>query len=304
MADVTVLSHELTYAETKLRHFTNNSFFAEQDNTIPYRIVGTYEYLNAIDSLTRLAESSTTEEIAVYDKLISEKPEFSFKSGATVNPLEIQAVPATPAEVAANEDNQAAAEPPDPAVDGDPDSRHSLAWMLALARIEIGSTVSMYGTTEGPYAEFGSQTFGLDEYAILMIDDAASHIKILSEDNYFFDVLARKTEVGSDTLAYLRRIKVVDDMIYALRSLGNRQLNTAMEPYSSELDAYRDRLVEKVRIATASFTQTSGATTIESTQLNEEILNLRFQNRENLRSCQRMSEAMYNRGRPGNTGGQ
>ena len=56
--------------------------FAEADDTFPYRLVGSYEYGRSLDNLGELANSSTKEEIEVYDKLIAMNPEYSFYSGA------------------------------------------------------------------------------------------------------------------------------------------------------------------------------------------------------------------------------
>ena len=44
--------------------------FAEADDTFPYRLVGSYEYGRSLDNLGELANSSTKEEIEVYDNCL------------------------------------------------------------------------------------------------------------------------------------------------------------------------------------------------------------------------------------------
>ncbi len=60
---------------------TRVEFFDKADKSIPFRIVGTYEYRKALEALDRLVAQSTTEQIAVYDNMLYDRPEFSFCRG-------------------------------------------------------------------------------------------------------------------------------------------------------------------------------------------------------------------------------
>ena len=59
--------------------------FADEDRTFPYRIVGSYEYGTSLSNLGALVDSSTSEQIEVYDKLIGLNSEYSFYSGVVTD---------------------------------------------------------------------------------------------------------------------------------------------------------------------------------------------------------------------------
>ena len=91
------------------------SGFEPTDESIPFRIVGSYEYLKSLNELRPLVNSSTAEEINVYDKYLADRPELTVSSGSFLAKAE-QPRPAPP-------------QPQDP----DAYKKHGLAWMITLA---------------------------------------------------------------------------------------------------------------------------------------------------------------------------
>ena len=202
------------------------------DNTIPYRFVGSFEYLNALGHFERLASISTPEEISVYDKVLNERAEFTFFNGL----------------------NTAFAQPPDLSK-ANPEERTrfsdqfqkgGLAWMMALARIEVGATLSMYSDEKFPYESIMASKFGSDEYLQLLLDDVTAHMKSLANEGMFKTILRFNHRPDTWTLAYLRRLKLVKDMLVTISRGTNEAIVELARPYYKELAEHEATIVGNV----------------------------------------------------------
>ena len=204
--------------------------FAKADKSIPFRIVGTYEYRQSLDALDRLVAQSTPEQIVVYNKMLDDRPEFSFCNG--VDSLGTGRV----ALAAKATDNQWL----------DPYMRRGLPWMTALARVELGATMSMYGDSKKPFAEFAPSAFDLAAYLEIMFDDVVVHLKDLAQDSGFRTVVQPAHAPDSWTLAYLRRIKLIRDMLAVLYLTEQPEMIANLVPLESELKYYQNKLVRRI----------------------------------------------------------
>lgn len=221
---------------------TYQSYFAPEDGTIPYRFVGSYEYLNAIDMFDRLVSMSTPEQIEVYDKLIESRKEFAFYSGILT-------------QLGAN---AMAAKQSNPMEFEQGFKKNSLAWLLALARVEIGATASMYGRSKTPFLDLApGNRFGLEEYLSVLADDLNAHIHALATDQDLDDICKVNIKADSNTLAYLRRIKLVKDMLGAIQTAADGQYAYQAQRVRKELEKYEKKLVNKVLLATQNLSSTN-----------------------------------------------
>ena len=211
--------------------FYTYSDFDPQDDTIPPRIVGTYEYKTSLKHLDKLVSLSSPQEIEIYDKIIAQLPEFIFYSGMTANinqPL-----------------NANGANPQPPAVNGF--KKQSLAWMMALARVELNATRSMYLRGDNWFVMPFTATFGQQEYYSVLLDDMAVHLHALETDDKFKKAVKRSMELASSaTVSYLRRLKLIDSGLAALGRSGAPVIVQKSIEFRMVVKKYADVLQEQV----------------------------------------------------------
>lgn len=194
--------------------------------------------MNAIDMLGRLASISTPEQIAVYDKIIQSKNEFSFYSGVVSKFGD--SIPA-----------QARGQ-----VGFDKSfKKNSMAWLLALARIEVAATSSVYGRSKKPFADMAPGNYGMNEYFAVLVDDLNAHVHALATDAGLKQICKLTVKADSNTLAYLRRLKLVNDMLKAVQVAGNPEFAYRAKAAERELNKYRRDLVTKVILVTQNLSE-------------------------------------------------
>ena len=222
--------------------------FADEDETFPYRIVGSYEYGNSLSSLGELVDSSTPEQIEVYDKLIEMNSEYSFYSGVASGLGSDTDLSTTEEESSSDDDDESGY------------LKHSLAWMMALARVELGATISMYGDDEDPFGKavaLGGVGFGAEEYLSILVDDAAAHLKAAQADSDYAKALKRTGPVDSTTLNHLRRTQLINDMLVKATSSQVPEVVAVAGPYVEVAQQYVDDMKKKISNATSSFRASS-----------------------------------------------
>ena len=195
---------------------------ADQEDSIPYRLVGSYEYDRALKLLTGLIAKSTPEEIQVYDQMLQKRAEFSFLNGLALK------LKQRPSMAKASSDDRQKFE--------DKFKKKGLAWMMALAKIELAATKSLYGKEKLPFETMHVSDFDRKEFLQLLADDAMAHLRSLKDEALFKVVLNRKTMPDSNTVAYLRRLKLVKDMLESLARAGDPQVAATLQPYYAQLE--------------------------------------------------------------------
>ena len=206
--------------------------FEDADDSIPYRLVGTYEYDRALKLLTQLVAKSTKEEIKVYDKVLGERAEFNFLNGIG---LEFDQRP-----------DLAKANNLDRKKFNDKFKKGGLAWMMALAKVELGATFSMWGDAQFPFESLFVTEFDVEQFKAILVDDVVAHLRHLRDDPLFKKVLQNKHIPDSNTVAYLRRLKLLTDMLVTLGRSNDQAVASRVHPYLDELKKYRERLVTQV----------------------------------------------------------
>jgi len=222
---------------------TVNTRVADADETIPYRFVGSYEYRNALAAFEKLVSISTAEELAAYDKVLNERPEFTYFNGANA----LLAVPPNlkVANIAQRTNYY------------DTFRKQGLAWMMALAKVELSATASMYGKTNKPFQMLPTTQFDYAAYVQVLADDAVAHMRSLSQEAGFKEATRRGKKIDTWTIAYLRRLKLIRDMLSTLGEVGTQDVKLRLQPYDKELAKYEERLFQEVANQTGSKTSTS-----------------------------------------------
>ena len=232
------------------------TYFQPTDKSIPYRLVGSYEYVNALDQLTRLIDESKTEEIKIYDRFLRDRAEFTFFNGVNA--------------AFAEQPNLVKAEPQLRQQFRDEYMKKGLAWMMALARVELAATSSLYGEVEFPFEALVTSQFDAEPYVKILRDDVVAHMKSLAKEPGFKEVLRRARKADTWTLAYLRRIKLIRDMLKSLERAGGAEVASEIEPLAYELKKHQRNLIDQVRTeAYATARVYKGTRVTGSTQIGE-----------------------------------
>ena len=223
-----------THTDVK-KTYVNNEW-AAQDDSIPPRIVGTQEYSGALVFLEKLVDLSSEEEIKVYDKVIAQLSEFVFYSGMTAGVEQ-------PKTVTDNEDEDVIeANPQD--IAGNQFRKQSLAWLMALAKVELNATRAMYIPGDGAFKANAGDKFGLLEYYHVLLDDVAAHLQAIETDKQFKKAIKKSLETASsETVAYLRRLKLITSMLIALEQSGDPMIAEKSAEYRKTIDGYNQTLL-------------------------------------------------------------
>ena len=170
------------------------------DRTMVYRLVGSYEYRKSLELLDSLINNSSQEEIEIYNDIIKSRPEFSvyvLKSSLN-NQKHSPAVRVT---------------------DGY-EKKLGLFWLMALARIEVGGVLSAYSDVQRPFEILRPSAREMPAYKSLIKTDAAVHFRALTIDPQYAKVARDSSkQPDSNTMAYLRRLKLVSDLVATARRI-------------------------------------------------------------------------------------
>ena len=155
------------------------------------RIVGFYEYGNALRDLDQLINVSTDEELYELDRIVKEMDEFAvftnlsrtIKSGPTSlnEPMEDR-------------------------------ERRGLRWVTALARTEFGAITAAFTSAKRPFEKLANVRFDMAEYNALLADGARTHYWALRNDPDLRSV-TRSARVNRKVLSYGRRIVMAQKML-------------------------------------------------------------------------------------------
>lgn len=216
---------------------------------------------------------STTEEIEVYDELIADRPEFSFYSGVVLNVGPIVNLKSADMAVRKEFENEF--------------HRQSLTWLVALAKVEVNATTSMYGNGENAFSWKGNSTVGMQEYYQVLLDDVAAHLVAINTDQHLKKVADIKKPIQKDTVPYLIRLRLISNMLSAIYETNNPELIRLVDPYMKETNDSIESIVTKIYVQTApgqyqtrSFGKESG------------LSRVRFYSR-NLTACMQNLEKRY-----------
>jgi len=241
---------------TTVETSTIRSEWEPQDDSIPPRIVGTQEYATALAYLEKLVDKSSEDEIEVYDKVIAQLPEFVFYSGMTAGVQQPQP--------AADSKDIQEAEPEDVANAVSQFKKQSLAWLMALAKVELNATRSMYVPGNEAFIAKDDAEFGLPEYYHVLLDDVAAHLQAIETDDQFKKAIKKSFETAtSETVAYMRRLKLISSMLIALEQSGDPMIAQKSTEYRKTIDSYNKTLTAQAVSSAKDVVLTNRTVTVD-----------------------------------------
>ena len=146
------------------------------------RVVGFYEYANALNNFDTLVNQLDDDELAAIDEIVAERDEYTVFVTAPM------------------------AEPQDQQAGGE---RRGFAWVMALARLELASMLATLTNTPAPFQAVKPTKLEFDAYVQLLLEGARAHYEALARD----PILERVTKMSPaepTVLAYARRLVLRD----------------------------------------------------------------------------------------------
>ena len=203
----------------------------ENESMLP-RIVGFYEYHNALKIFDQLAALSTEEEMKVYDKALQDRPEFDIFVGH----------PGT-AQLGAER-----------VVFRKAFKQSGLSWVTALARVELGSMIASFSDREDPFKEVAPTKFDAAEFNQLLSEGWASHLISLQKLAQMNEAAKGKLapgERGGAIVKIARRSKLASDMVVVAAGTMNPATSEGkyeqLQKDYDQLQGYRDQLARELR---------------------------------------------------------
>lgn len=213
-----------------------------------YRLVGFVEYGKALEHFDALLQAVTPEELQAVEQIITASDEFA-----------VYTVTQKAAAPGAGTNNLTAA------------SHRGLAWMMALARVEMGAMIGAFAQDTNPFENVRPSRFEMTAYRELLLEGARSHYVALSSDPELQQV-ARRSPPDARTLTYLRRTNLARHFVISAARAGAQDFTPAQQAelltVKTELDNLFGGFVRTIQEYLASgTTNTTSSSSIGSTVL-------------------------------------
>ncbi|MBK96907.1 MAG: hypothetical protein CMJ79_14505 [Planctomycetaceae bacterium] len=219
--------------------------FDEPDPSDAYQIVGYQEYANALNHLVPLVQKANAEQLAAYDKIVSNMPELAVYTNLSrrFNFPEARNSALTPLlrgtlnlyrqsslnEQALGEDNEF--------------RRTGIGWVIALARIEHGAIELGYQKNVSPFNLENLTQVEQAAFQELLLDGARSHYWTMRMDPMTHLILKGEVVKVNDrtALAYGRRAVILQNLLQALNHLAGATLSPVQK---TELQSWFNDMTE------------------------------------------------------------
>ncbi|MDP7017951.1 MAG: hypothetical protein QGG36_19250 [Pirellulaceae bacterium] len=191
----------------------------------------------------------------IYEEIIKERPEFAFETNLS---RKLEPAPTALSQSVVGAHNGF--------------SQHGLAWMTALARVEMGSILAGFSEIQRPYRTVSPTPFDAQPYHALLLDGARVHYWALVRDTRLPWVMRQDLKyVDKAVLSYSRRLVLGRGMLRTAGEIAgpnytpDQQRET--EQWRRTMDEVQAVLVLKVRSVLGSrFVSASGSRDTEYTR--------------------------------------
>lgn len=225
------------------------------------RLVGYLEYTRALSLLDPLVASASSEELKLMDQIVASRPEYTVYTNISRR---------IPKQVATSLDEPAAA--------NDTFAKRGLAWVMALARVELGAMLAGYTGQREPFAVLPPTRFEMPAYAEMLTDGARVHYWSLRNDPVVA-LYASFRNLGvpqvaqqfgrqideSQAIAYGRRVALAREFVQAVAKLGRDELTppqkAELATWDKEMQELIDVIAYKVLAIGDSVVRTTGTST-------------------------------------------
>jgi hypothetical protein len=188
------------------------------------RLVGFLEYARALSLFDRLLDTATPAEVDVMDSLVRQREEFAVYTNLS-RPME--SGPSSLSEPKAQDVNAG--------------PKRGLAWIIALARVELGAMSAGFTDQPDPFSATRPSRLELSAYNEILTDGMRSHYWSLRSDSLARS-LAFQTE--PQAIAYARRVTMAVEFLRAARRFNEDRLTLEQR---LELDYWERELVQVQR---------------------------------------------------------
>ena len=219
-----------------LAAFTNTRVVADDMFTLQ-RLVGFYEYARALKDWDLFLKRANADEIAAADEIIKLRPEFDIYTNLS---RIIQPGPSTLA----------------PKVDAEKNGfrRSGLAWMMAVAKVELQSMFAAFSNHRAPFELIPTTQFDRLAYSEVLQDGMRTHVWSFVGDKQFADEV-NSEDFSSQTMAQLRRLVMLRSFISAVRKLDGATFSpeqlAELNSWDRNIDTMQQPLLKKVKLALA-----------------------------------------------------
>lgn len=207
--------------------FASAATVAAPDSRLLNRLVGYLEYGRALTYLDQLLNSIKPDELEVIEQMVRERDEFAIYSNLA---RRVERGPSTLSERATNPK--------------DDFERRGLAWMMALARVELNAMTAGYTSTPKPFEFNRPSAYELEAYKEMLEDGVRSHYWAMQAEQPLATLSRgvpseRLWQFERQAIAYAHRAAVVHEMISALGRIRQGEYSRLQ---LAELDEWRRQL--------------------------------------------------------------
>ena len=187
------------------------------------RVVGFQEFGMALALLDRLLDGATPDELKVIDEIVASGEEFKVYTNLS---RRLERESSTLSE--------------QPIVYGDDFARRGLAWIMALARVELGAIVVGFTERPDPFDAVRPSRYELAAFKEIMEDSMRTHFWSLESDPVL-PTLKNRVTPDPVAIAYSRRAVLALEFLRAVRKLKDREFALAQQ---NELDRWELQLAQ------------------------------------------------------------
>ena len=200
---------------------TTRTVLPPLDPQLVNRVVGYLEYRQALSMLDRLLEIASLEEFKVLDEIVQGRDECTIFTNLSRH---LEKEPSTLTEVARKPDDDFA--------------RRGLAWIMALARVELGAMAAGFTEKPGPFDLYRPSWYELAPYQEILEDSMRTHYWALRNDP-LVPTLRNGATPEPQAIAYARRVTVALEFLRAARKVKETEYNQLQ---TSELNVWQSQL--------------------------------------------------------------
>jgi len=219
------------------------------------RLVGFYEYGNALADLDKLVGLASEDDMEVIDEIIADRHEFDVflalpDSFTPETSSEVKVIkPAKASQVTGNEFRQS-----------------GLAWVTALARVELGAMLAAFTEFPSPFKDVTPESFDYRNAMQLLLEGVTGHYRGLSTSTKVKE--KDKNVAVENALTLSRRVRMARAMLAPLLAPGASEYNPAqayeLGEYHSDLEEGQKLAYDQIRELLADQRQISQSTSNSS----------------------------------------
>jgi hypothetical protein len=184
------------------------------------RVVGYFEYGQALARFTRFVTIASPEEVKLADLIASDAEECKVYTNLS------RRIEARPGPLSERSDPK------------DTFERTGLGWLMALARLELAAIVAGFSPDSDAFAKGRPSDLEFDAYRELLEDAMRTHYWSLARDQALRK-MSRGITPDQQAIAYLRRTNLAIKFLVETRNELKGQLTTAQQ---AELDTWEEQL--------------------------------------------------------------